>query len=53
MSNLKCAVVFAVLVTMSGIFPETAKAQAMGTKTWDRDPRLLQEVGDLFGICSS
>lgn len=27
MSNLKCAVVFAVLVTMSGMFPETAKAQ--------------------------
>jgi tetratricopeptide (TPR) repeat protein len=27
MSNLKCAVVFAALVTVSGIFPDTAKAQ--------------------------
>jgi tetratricopeptide (TPR) repeat protein len=27
MSNLKCAVVFAALVTMSGMFPDTAKAQ--------------------------
>jgi tetratricopeptide (TPR) repeat protein len=31
MSNFKCAVVFAALVTVSGIFPETAKAQVMGT----------------------
>jgi tetratricopeptide (TPR) repeat protein len=27
MSNLKCAVVFAALVTISGMFPDTAKAQ--------------------------
>jgi tetratricopeptide (TPR) repeat protein len=31
MPNLKFAVVFAALVTVSGIFPETAKAQVMGT----------------------